>query len=166
MLCSCNGDGAHDKNADGDYIDGDSDMDDVDGDLDDVDAAESREAEEEADPPQCSPPLVPVGRGCEALKIPELDAQWQRINTGGETSCARGTPFYFYVRGGKVNRLLVSFRGGGACWSAGTCALNEKDMFFVDSIEEEHDPTLDDDGIFDLDNPENPFADWYIVHVP
>lgn len=139
----------------------------TDGDQDsaEAEAGEASDSDEDA-VPQCTPPLVPVGHGCEPVKRPELGAQWQRITPGGETSCARGTPFYFFVRGGKVNRLLVSFRGGGACWNASSCAVNEKDTFFADSIEEDHDPTLDKDGILDLANADNPFADWYMVHVP
>src|SRR5689334_19223009 len=47
---------------------------------------------------------------------------WTRIEPGGETRCAHDTPFAYWVRPGMVNKLLVFFQGGGACFDANTCA--------------------------------------------
>lgn len=157
QLFSCNESESVKPSADGDFVEN-------------AEITEARESDEDTprwpEAPQCTAPLVPVGQSCEALKLPELGSQWQKIALAGETGCARGTPFYFWARGGKVNRLLVSFRGGGACWNASTCAVNEKDPFFSDSIDADHDPAVENEGIFKLDQPENPFTDWYMVHIP
>jgi hypothetical protein len=159
MLGSCGGTEAGNEIVDGGFDAGD-------GGVDGAGDSGGDAAQFWPDPPECVPPLVPVGRGCEALKLPAIGPEWQKIEPGGETSCARGAPFHFYVRGGTSNRLLVSFRGGGACWDNATCALNDSDAFFVDEIEERHNPARENGGIFDLDNAANPFAGWYMVHVP
>ncbi|XXX78183.1 pectin acetylesterase-family hydrolase [Sorangium sp. So ce134] len=89
-----------------------------------------------------------------------LPSGWNTIEPGGETTCARGDPFKYLVRPGTVNRLVVEFRGGGACWSAATCAPG------ADIFQE----TVGDDpmtaGIYDHENPDNPFRDWHHVYIP
>lgn len=39
----------------------------------------------------------------------------------GDTICARGTSYAFFFRRGTVNKLVVEFEGGGACWDKETC---------------------------------------------
>ena len=91
------------------------------------------------------------------------------VEPGGETICSRGTPFRFFVRGGSVNRVVVDFAGGGACWNELTCSV-------AGAIFNEEAPTLADiklgedfpgfGGLYDLENEENPFKDHTIVHIP
>jgi len=92
-------------------------------------------------------------------------AQWQVIEPGGETVCSDGSPYRFFVHPGDPARLLVEFEGGGACWSAETCAVE----IYTRRI------TTDPErarrlgqlvGIYDRANPENPFRDWTHVYVP
>lgn len=95
--------------------------------------------------------------------LPQLAAGWTRIEPGGETICARGTPYSFWVHPGTVNRLLIFFQGGGGCWNAETCRAGSD--FFDDRVSAGDDPS-GQVGILDLDNPENPFQDSYALFVP
>jgi hypothetical protein len=103
----------------------------------------------------------PPGPSIDALK-----AGWNRIEPGGETICSRGAPFSYFVRKGAVNRVVIDFRGGGACWNAGTCSIAGslfqetvgKDSFVTDEAIAT--------GIYDHKNPDNPFKDWHHVYVP
>ena len=55
-----------------------------------------------------------------SLKVNE----WTEIRPKGNTKCARGTPFAFFVKRGKsLDKVIVEFMGGGACWSKETCGL-------------------------------------------
>src|SRR5262245_55705687 len=56
--------------------------------------------------------------------ISKLQPGWNTIAPGGDTVCARGAPFRYFVRPGKVNKLLIDFRGGGACWNEKTCSAS------------------------------------------
>ncbi|MBI2889827.1 MAG: pectinesterase [Nitrospirae bacterium] len=95
--------------------------------------------------------------------VPDLPAGWTRIEPGGETVCSRGTPYAFWVRPGTVNRVLVYLEGGGACWDALTCGM--AGAIFRDAVAEGNAPPRTT-GIFDFENGENPFRDWYVVFVP
>lgn len=100
-----------------------------------------------------------------APQTPTLPAGWTKIEPGGETICSTGTPYAFYVHPGTVNRLVVYFEGGGACWDENTCS--NPGLYYDDSVEDAEDnPANHPQGMADLDNPENPFKDWYQVFVP
>jgi hypothetical protein len=85
-----------------------------------------------------------------------------------EPICSGGTPWSFWVRRGTVNKLLVYYQGGGACWSGLTCGglpplLNPT---FKQSTGPFDDPANFDSGFADLSDPENPFRDWHLVFIP
>ncbi|NDJ76671.1 MAG: hypothetical protein GYB65_10465, partial [Chloroflexi bacterium] len=81
----------------------------------------------------------------------------------GDTICAEGTPYSFFVRYGNSNNLLIFFQGGGACWNNFTCfTLGTSDV----DVQPGDSPAFRPDGIFDLDNPENPFRDYNMVYIP
>ena len=50
---------------------------------------------------------------CQIINVPSC---WNEIFPEGDTICARGTPFSFFVHPGTVDRVVVDFMGGGACW--------------------------------------------------
>jgi hypothetical protein len=72
--------------------------------------------------------------------------------------CLRGDPYRVEVRHGTNNNVLLYLEGGGACWNNQSCwetptaKLTAEPLFGA--------------GIFELDNPDNPFKDWNIVYVP
>jgi len=100
----------------------------------------------------------------EAPKTLDLAPGWTKIEPGGDTICSLGTPYAYYVHPGTVNRLVVYFQGGGACWNDFTCS--NPDIYFDNSVDESDNPENWTEGIGDLDNPDNPFKDWFLVFVP
>jgi hypothetical protein len=94
---------------------------------------------------------------------PDLAPGWTKIEPGGETICSRGTPFVYFVHPGTVNRLVVYFQGGGACWSDKTCSLGG---IFKETADDRDNPAQAAEGILDLENPDNPFKDWFFVFIP
>jgi hypothetical protein len=97
------------------------------------------------------------------ILLPDLPEEWTKIEPGGETRCAHDTDYAFWVRPGKVNKLIVFFQGGGGCWNAATCAFASQ--FYDDSVTDDDDPT-GRPGVFALNHPENPFRDYYWVMAP
>jgi hypothetical protein len=72
--------------------------------------------------------------------------------------CLRGDPYRVEIHHGTNNKVLLYLEGGGACWNDQSCwelptAKLTADPFFGA-------------GIFELDNPANPFKDWNIVYAP
>jgi hypothetical protein len=60
-----------------------------------------------------------------------------------------------------VNKLLVYYQGGGACWEQLTCTVPVCDA----NVTPEDNPNLDSSGFADASNPDNPFRDWNVVFV-
>ena len=73
--------------------------------------------------------------------------------------------FTFFVRKGAVNKLVVYFQGGGACWDSVNCLYSR--TYTEEQIEtiEMFNHTIGL-GIFDTIHPANPFKDWYFVYIP
>ena len=82
---------------------------------------------------------------------------------GGDCQCADGSEFAFWVREADPERVVFFLQGGGACFNEATCAFDSDT--YQSTIEPDDDPTVEP-GIFDLDDPRNPFADWSMVYVP
>ena len=97
--------------------------------------------------------------------ITSLAAGWNEIDPGGATTCALGDPYRFWVRPGKVNRVVVEFRGGGACWNGLTCAPSAN-LYEAKANPEPwmSDPTAAN-GIYDHTREDNPFKDWHHVYL-
>jgi hypothetical protein len=72
--------------------------------------------------------------------------------------CLRGDPYRVEIHRGTTNKVLLYLEGGGACWNNETCwvgplaKLNAQPYFGA--------------GIFEFDNPDNPFHDWNVVYAP
>lgn len=91
---------------------------------------------------------------------PPARDSWKTIRPGGETACAAGE-FEFHGRQASPDRLLIYFYGGGACWDIETCSI--EGGTFSPSVGS---PPERRSGIFDLDHPDNPFADYSMLAVP
>ena len=100
------------------------------------------------------------------------DTQFTTISPTGATSylgrdftpvCMNGSPYHYFVKRGTVNKLLVYYQGGGACWEQLTCSIPVCD----DSVNPAGgDNPNNQSGVFaDRNNPANPFRDWNIVFV-
>jgi hypothetical protein len=95
---------------------------------------------------------------------------WQKVTPATEVDylgqalhpiCAKDTPYVFFARRGSVNKLLVYFQGGGACWDFVTCSAGACSQTADDS----DNPNLVTSGFADASNPANPFRDWNAVFI-
>ena len=91
------------------------------------------------------------------------------VEPGGDTICSRGTPYRFFVRGGDPERIVFDFAGGGACWDARTCSV--QDAIFSPEAPEQSDieayyDQMKTAGIYDQSNADNPVQGWTFVHLP
>jgi len=73
--------------------------------------------------------------------------------------CSKNTPYVFFARRGSVNKLLMYYQGGGACWDTISCNVGTCDQTATAGDNPDNYPF----GFGDLNNPDNPFKDWNIV---
>lgn len=92
-----------------------------------------------------------------------LDAGWNQLKPGGDTLCSDGSEFSYWVRPGDPSKLMFFLQGGGACWFRENCDPQMNPSYTINLSEE--DPTVQS-GVFDYQNPANPFADYTAVFVP
>jgi hypothetical protein len=52
---------------------------------------------------------------CGTAGLDTLQSGWNRIDPGGETVCAHGDPYTYWVYPGATDNLLLYFQGGGGC---------------------------------------------------
>ncbi len=76
--------------------------------------------------------------------------------------CSKGTPYSFFYKRGTVNKLLMYYQGGGACWSDTTCWVANT---FKNEAGPGDNPDLVGTGFADMNDPRNPFKDWHVVFV-
>ncbi len=114
----------------------------------------------------CSPDGEPPNVHEGLPSVAALAEGWNTIHPGGDTMCLYGTPYGFFVRPDDPRRLLVTFPGGGACWSGLTCT--DEPVGRMDdnpkTVRQEDNPD-GTAGVFAEDNPENPFVGYTKVHV-
>ncbi|UJR86278.1 pectinacetylesterase family protein [Sandaracinus amylolyticus] len=114
--------------------------------------------------------LAGCGDDSDAPPLPRAEdlplGEWTEIAPGGDTICSRGEPYSFFVRPGAVDRVIVDFIGGGACWDEFTCSV--ADAIFSDSVDEIRDAVQNAEpaGLYDHENADNPFADYWHVVIP
>ena len=115
----------------------------------------------------CDRPPPPPTDG---LPGPPAAGVWAAIEPAGDTVCSRGTPYRFFVRGGRSDRVVVDFQGGGACWDELTCGAAGALDLFSDDVGTLEQFTAwvqaNGQGGYLSDDPANPFRDWTIVHIP
>jgi hypothetical protein len=98
--------------------------------------------------------------------VAKLPAGWNEIKPGGETICSRGGEYAYWAKPGKVNRLIIDFIGGGACWNKVTCSV--AGQIFSPTVDDVRKAVAKNQphGIYQDANPDNPFAGWHHVIVP
>jgi len=87
---------------------------------------------------------------------------WHTIEPFGETRCAHDTDYQFWVRPGNGNVVLY-FQGGGGCWDQDSCRSGSSFYKQQVSVNEVASYRA---GIFDFDNPENPFTEHTFIFAP
>jgi Pectinacetylesterase len=75
--------------------------------------------------------------------------------------CMNGTPYQFFAKRGSVNKLLIYYQGGGACWDSLTCSIPVCD----NSVGPNDNPQNASTGFANQNDPRNPFRDWNVVFV-
>ncbi|MEO8392743.1 MAG: pectin acetylesterase-family hydrolase [Chloroflexota bacterium] len=94
--------------------------------------------------------------------------KWISIALSTLTGCSDVSDYKIYARRGESDNLIVFFAGGGACWDAETCSkpigFPSFSGYYFPNVWETLHTFLG--GIFQLDNPNNPFHDWNVVYVP
>jgi pimeloyl-ACP methyl ester carboxylesterase len=88
---------------------------------------------------------------------------WQRVETAGRTSCARGGRYAFWLRRGDPKRVVIFFQGGGGCFDVRSCAPGSS--WFDDRIDWFDDPSFQN-GLLDVERGPNPFRGWSFLYVP
>jgi hypothetical protein len=90
------------------------------------------------------------------------------VSPGEPTICSRGTPFRFFVVGGDPKKIIIDFRGGGACWNKVTCSIKDS-IFSAEAPTEEAAKAAfatSGAGIYRLSDDRNPLKGWTLVHIP
>ena len=77
--------------------------------------------------------------------------------------CMNGSPYAYFVKRGSMNKLLVYYQGGGACWEHFTCSVPVCDSNVNPAGSDN--PNNSHSGFADHANPQNPFKDWNVVFV-
>lgn len=90
------------------------------------------------------------------------DAQVPYLGKTLDPICSRGTPWVFFVKRGTVNKTVMYYQGGGACWSHTTCTFPTHKV----TTGPNDNPANAGGGFADLNDPRNPFRDWNAVFVP
>ena len=79
--------------------------------------------------------------------------------------CMDGSDYSFFARRGTVNKLVMYYQGGGACWEKLTCALPACDTNVDVDPNGRDNPNNFSSGFADANNPMNPFRNWHTVFV-
>ncbi|MCY7301031.1 MAG: pectinacetylesterase family protein [Ilumatobacteraceae bacterium] len=87
-------------------------------------------------------------------------AAWETIVAPVDCRCGDGSEFSYFVRKANPAKVMFFLEGGGACFSAETCDPANP------AYKTEVGGGAGTEGIFEFDNPLNPFADYSIVYVP
>lgn len=98
---------------------------------------------------------------CMSLDSPLSDG-WHTIEPEGETRCAHDTDYRMWLRPGNDD-ILLFFQGGGGCWNQETC---QQGSTFYKQSAGLNEASRYSNGIFDFDNPDNPFVDHTIIFAP
>ncbi len=103
------------------------------------------------------------------LPLPDQKAGvWVEFAGDTDTSCANASAFKYFVNKGTVDKVVIDFQGGGACFDDASCLASYSSgvatPLYADTIITK---TSDlNQGIYDHTNAANPVKDWYHVMVP
>jgi hypothetical protein len=132
--------------------------------------------------PPLGAPLDPMGK----TLVPPAPAGWVYHEIEG-TKCRDGSLAGFFLHQGSERKLLMYLEGGGACSNVNLCRFNQSNVneaFAGDGstligsaagvVQDRQQPGVFTEfdhqgtpaGVFDLENPMNPFKGWSAVYVP
>jgi len=113
-------------------------------------------------PSPAAAPISPAATPISPAATAQTDAAagWVQKTPGGDCGCALGSAYSFFVRTADPTKVVLYLDGGGACWSAATCAPSGGNRYKT----EVNPPGTE--GIFDFGNPRDPLAGYSVVYVP
>lgn len=101
-----------------------------------------------------------VAPGLDAAAFTTLEpGETEYLGRSYEPQCMQGDPYRYFAKRGTVNKLVMYYQGGGACWNNLTCNVPTCRVSPPGNLDG------NDSGFGDLDNPDNPFRDWHWVFV-
>ncbi len=120
---------------------------------------------------------IAVSQIVKEAKLPKLEPDaWTQFYPGGDTLCSDGTKYSYYATPGKLNKVVIDFQGGGACWDDYSCSKGitgtyAKNVLWMspetfESGDINFDGIRDVGGIYDRKDLRNPVKDWYHVYIP
>lgn len=120
---------------------------------------------------------ISVSQASKEVKLPQLEADaWTQFYPGGDTRCSDGSEYSYYATPGKLNKVVIDFQGGGACWDDYSCSRGATGTYArnvlwmspetFESGDINFDGIRDVGGIYDRKDLRNPVKDWYHVYVP
>jgi hypothetical protein len=89
------------------------------------------------------------------------DGQWDEYlydPAAEDAICLRGGQYQVEVHRGTSDKVLLYLEGGGACWNRANCVDSPTAKLTAAPLLRA--------GIFEFDNPANPFREWNIVYAP
>ncbi len=86
--------------------------------------------------------------------------QWNEVIHDDGCVCSDGSEFAFYEQAADPTKVVLVLEGGGACWNSATCDPGRG--VFTRTLQTSGRSA----GIYDRDNPANPFVDHSLVYVP
>jgi hypothetical protein len=102
--------------------------------------------------------IVTPGLSADAFTAVE-PGQTEYLGRTYEPQCMQGDQYRFFGKRGSVNKLVMYYMGGGACWNNFTCSAPTCTTSPPSDLEGLN------SGFADFDNPDNPFRDWHYVFV-
>ncbi len=93
----------------------------------------------------------------------QLAARFEKITAPSDCMCSDGSEFSYFVHKADPNKVVFFLEGGGACFDAAGCGPDSKNYKRTVGYE---DGMTSNEGVFELDNPKNPFAGYSMVFVP
>lgn len=96
---------------------------------------------------------------------------WEKVSAPAECQCSDASEFHYWVHRGDPSRVVFFLEGGGACFSAETCAPGQSATStpnLANGLPDQPGTTGHpaDTGLLDLSNPDNPLAGASVVYVP
>ena len=107
--------------------------------------------------------VAPVVTEAPAPTTTQPVEQWDRIVAPPDCMCSDASEFALFVRHASASKVLLFFQGGGACFDVDGCDPTSG-LYLPRVLPPAALGT--GKGIFDFDNPDNPFADFSVVFVP
>lgn len=113
---------------------------------------------------------IPDGDGGTVTRVVEPSCSGGPVPDAGSPVGFRpgDTDYYFFVRAGNPNRILIALDGGGACWDAATCIgspLSGGSTYTVE-LDETAEGLNQGRGLLDTSNEDNPYKNYTQIFVP